>query len=1014
VLQDPAPCLSPVFGQKNLSRKSNAIKDPFNVEFGKGLILGHININGIKSKFDEVRELLLRYNFLFLGITETRLEAEDTFTPFSIPNYAVSRLDRVRNGGGIMFFIRESVAFELISTEIVFPQDTELAVVKVSPIGIKPIIVVIIYNNPKSSNSRFIAAFTSLLSYIDSLNIEYVCMGDFNLDLLSSSAEVSSIVSLRREFGLKQLVREPTRRVTTVRGSTSTLLDHLYVSRPECYPTSGQFPFAGSDHDFIFATRKVNRIKAPPSFISVRSYLKVDWNQVLIKFNELDFNYLSSSCPDIGFITFQRQCVALLDSFAPFKTKMIKGFRFPWFNSEIINLIRRRDESVREKDKCLTLKASKNFRRARNRVNYAVTFAKIKYMGERFVDSFKNRNVWDVVNRLTGRGKKKNAKVCSIINDQGIEVTSDSEIFAGFADSFIVRADDPPDPSLLQDISDYCSTALPENQPEDFDITSREVKGAISKLKWNSSCGKDAIPTKFIKNLSCVFNAPLVLLFNRIMSLCVIPKAFRSSLVTPLYKGSGPRKSSNSYRPISVLNPITKIFEFILFDRLRLIIEPLLCIQQHGFRKWFSCHTALLCFTQQVYKALDLRNGRVGAVFVDLRKAFNSVNHPILLKKLIELNVNPHYVKLLRSYLKDRSFTIKNGDLISDPFDEDGAVPQGSTLGPLLFSAFINDVGRALDLPFFLYADDLVFYSAGCDPEAIVKSLTLNLERLNQWCIDNKLSINISKTEFMWFHKSHDTKYGLVPKVLLNGIEIIRVWKFKYLGLVLDPNLTFKLHLSKVQAKVSSCLGCLYGIRKFVPQKVNQILINAYVLSAYDYCIDIWAVQSRLELSALQNKINRYLYSSIYKPLFRKMTRKLRKSTRLSRKMNYFNANQLDMSDLLLKFKFLTIEERALWTRGKNVLSYLKSPVTEFNSFFKLSSNPHSSRSMPLLEVEGCNSETFRKSVKFKSCKFWNSLPKDMTLYSDTELDGFVKLSEFKDVLYDYLVESRKSLFLSW
>ncbi len=359
-------------------------------------------------------------------------------------------------------------------------------------------------------------------------------------------------------------------------------------------------------------------------------------------------------------------------------------------------------------------------------------------------------------------------------------------------------------------------------------------------------------------------------------------------------------------------------------------------------------------------------------------------------------------------------FSIKNGDVISGAFEEEGAVPQGSTVGPLLFSAFINDVGKVLDLPFFLYDDDLVFYSSGTDPEAIVKSLTVNLERLNKWCIENKLSININKTEFMWFHKSHDTKFGLVPKLFLNGLEIVRVFRFKYLGLVLDPNLTFKQHLAKVQAKVSSCLGCLYGIRKFVPPKVNQILVNAYVLSAYDYCIDIWAVQSSLELSTLQNKIYRYLYSSVYRSLFRKMSRKLCKSSRYRRKEIYPSFNQLDMSDLLLQFKILTIEERAWWTRGKNVLSYLKSPVPEFNSFYKLSSNLRSSRSIPLLEVEGCYSETFRKSVKFKSCKFWNSLPKDMTLFSDTELDGFVKLSDFKETLYDYLVEIRKSIWLSF
>jgi hypothetical protein len=282
-----------------------------------------------------------------MGVTETRLEVDDIFTPFLLPNYVLTRLDRVRSGGGILFYIRESGPFELINTGIQFPFDTELVVVKVSPMGIKSIIVIIIYNNPKSSKSGFVSALSSLFLYIDSLQLEYICLGDFNLDLLTSGSDVSSLFGLCREFGLRQLIREPTRRAVTRRGVTGTLLDHIYVSRQEHYPNFGQFPFAGSDHDFIFVTRKVNKIRVPPSCITYRSYLKINWQQVLAKFKELDFNYLSSACPNLGFSRFQSDCVLLLDSFAPFKTKTIKGSRFPWLNNEIINLIRIRDECGR-------------------------------------------------------------------------------------------------------------------------------------------------------------------------------------------------------------------------------------------------------------------------------------------------------------------------------------------------------------------------------------------------------------------------------------------------------------------------------------------------------------------------------------------------------------------------------------------------------------------------------------------------------------------------------------------
>lgn len=376
--------------------------------------------------------------------------------------------------------------------------------------------------------------------------------------------------------------------------------------------------------------------------------------------------------------------------------------------------------------------------------------------------------------------------------------------------------------------------------------------------------------------------------------------------------------------------------------------------------------------------------------------------------------LNPHYDKLIRSYLSDRKFQIKNGKNISDFFNDEGSVPQGSSLGPLLFAAFINDIGSSLNLPFFLYADDLVMYKSGSDPKEIVDSLTENLAKLHDWCSNNLLTISTDKTKWLFFHKSNDTNFGPVPDLFLNGLKIETVFKFKYLGVILDPNLNFCKHFEAVESKLSSCLGKLYGIKKHLSVKVNRILINAYVLSSYDYCIHIWAVQPKRCLDNLQNRINRYLYSSLYASLFRKMKRKLKFKNRSKRKLLYFPRDQLDMTSVMTKFKILTVFERSVWTTGKYTLAYLKSSEAEFNQFFQLSLNTRTSRSMPLLQIDSCNSETFRKSVKFRSCKFWNSLPKDWVINSDTGNDKFIDIKIFKNMLETYLVQDRKCIWLKF
>ncbi len=673
--------------------------------FGKGLVIAHCNVNGIKSKFEEIKELLYNNNCLFLGITETKLEKDDTY-PIMVTGYEALRLDRVRSGGGCVIYVKQGVVFtrEELPLFIKFTKETEVTLLSVKMVGIKEILILLIYNPPKNPKSEFIDSLTQLLNFLQSKEVEYIVLGDFNIDLLDSNTNTYKLRNMSREFGIKQMITNPTRRDVTKKGVTNTLLDHIYVNKVKFYAVTGQFPFAGSDHDLTFVTRKLAKVKIQPNLIYARSFAKIDWGLAENLLSTFDFKYLSEEDVDTSFEQFRVDVGSIVNALAPLKTRNIRGKRDPWFGDEQRFLMKERDSCKAVLDKTGTQAAAKNYRVARNKANMAMSMARTNYFLEDFVTACKQQTMWTTVDKLTGYKRKARTAIMILRLGENAETSDRVLIFKKLAEAFIVSSTSLCDDSLKErEINSYCETY--KSGPVILSIKETEVEEAIKRLSEKSSNSEGGIPAIFIKRASPVFISALTLLFNAIFSQGEVPRAFKVALVTPLYKGKGPMNLAESYRPISVLNPITKVFETVLFNRLKDNIEPLLCNQQHGFRPKRSCQTALTLFTQEVFEGIDGRNSRVGAVFVDLKKAFNSINHTLLLSKLIKrFKLCPEYVKLIRSYLENRNFHIKNGEQVSEAFKEDGSVPQGSKLGPLLFAAFFNDVAivfKELNIPSF-------------------------------------------------------------------------------------------------------------------------------------------------------------------------------------------------------------------------------------------------------------------------------------------------------------------------
>lgn len=222
----------------------------------------------------------------------------------------------------------------------------------------------------------------------------------------------------------------------------------------------------------------------------------------------------------------------------------------------------------------------------------------------------------------------------------------------------------------------------------------------------------------------------------------------------PLYKGKGKRTHSSSYRAIFGLTFIVKIFEKILYDKILYYVYDCLDDNQHGFRKHKSCETVVSTFTQNMYSSLDKKGGKGIVIYIDFTKAFDSIDQSMFIKKLMTKFSNKipqNLIGLLIIFFSNRGFRIVNGDYKSKYYKITAGVSPGSILGPLCFSLFLNDIGEVIDLPYSLYADDLVIYTE-CDTFENGKLKLQNcLDEVSEWCRDNGLKINVSKTKYMLF-----------------------------------------------------------------------------------------------------------------------------------------------------------------------------------------------------------------------------------------------------------------------
>ena len=489
------------------------------------------------------------------------------------------------------------------------------------------------------------------------------------------------------------------------------------------------------------------------------------------------------------------------------------------------------------------------------------------------------------------------------------------------------------------------------------EITVSELHSAFKDLKSSNSCGVDGLTTRLLRQAGNIIFAPLLHIVNTSIAQGCFPNCWKTSSITPLYKENDPTKPEN-YRPISILPCLGKLLEKIVHQQLYQYISTnnILSAQQSGFRKGYSTGTCLIDFLDNIYQNIDKKR-TCGVLFLDLKKAFDTVDHKILVNKLSQIGITPASCNWFKSYLEDCRQVTRVGQELSCSLPVTCGVPQGSILGPLLFSIYVNNLPLANpDLLTYLYADDTAIIVQDESVSNIECKLQMAIENVANWFKLNKLSLNCGKSKIMHFGTPYQVANVPDMNIVYNGQSIEVVIEYKYLGVKLDCNLNFTSNTQYIFSKLNKRIHMLGRARTIVNSDICLYLYNQLILPVLDYADFIYDGLSQYNEFTLQRLQNGAA----------------RRILRVSKQTpSVYTHNTVHMDNLAIRRKKHTC------IMPFKILNGLSPPAlgNKFTFIHDVSSKTTRQSQDLKLYIPKPRLELTKKSFVFRASALWNELP---------------------------------------
>lgn len=853
----------------------------------RSLKLGFFNINGIQGQRDELATFLRDHQLDVLLIQETFLKPH--LRDPRIANYQLVRNDRSRchKGGTLIYYKNSLHCIPLIPPTL--ESLLEVSVCRLAMTGHQPITIVSAYFPPANTaedHSLFVKDLTTIFGLSDSV----ILAGDLNAKHPAWNSTITSprgrvVFNLSSTLNFDPIAPYEHTHYPHDPNSRSDVLDIALLKNINLRLNSIEtLHELNSDHRPVLMhltprTGPSDPSQPPPTRVIT------DWKKVSEKLKSTTSPHLDS-IPD--HIVSVADTTAAIDSFTEHVRSVLtdcsrevpdtrdRKWKLP---DDIRALITEKNAAIRAYSNfpCDSNKAHmRNLQRAvKKRIS--------EFRSNRWNDMLSDLEpthlaFWQLQRKLRATEDSSTPPLTRPDKTIAFEDSEKAECLADSLEAQCTPSTQPVDNSHLLKVDSEVErrTALPPVEDPDDPlppVTPDEVQDIIKGLRPRKAPGSDGINNNVFKLLPPQLIILLTAIFNGALSNNIFPQAWKEATVVGFPKPGKPKSEPTSYRPISLLNVLGKIYERLILKRLKDFIEvkSLIPDEQYGFRAGHSC-------VQQVHRIVEhisagfQRGAMTGVLFFDIAKAFDKVWHNGLLYKLYQLGVPDRLVLIIRDFLSNRTFRYRIGNALSAPHRILAGVPQGAVLSPHLFTLFTSDIPKSKKAQLALFADDTALYYTGQSPTAIAQNLQTSANALGDWFRKWRIEVNPDKSQAVLFTKPRKRNRPADPSpITMYGKPIPWKKQAKYLGVTLDSHLSFQDHIKAARNRAAFAMGRLHFLlipKSPLSRKCKLRLFTAVIRPIMTYACAIFAHSNPRYLYKMQVLQNRFLRKITGAPYF--------------------------------------------------------------------------------------------------------------------------------------------------
>ena len=832
----------------------------------------HLNIASLQFHFEELKILLqlLNYSFDIIAISESKIQKGiNPVKDIELPNYEYLHTPTESAKGGTLIYISKKLVFKpRTDLEIYQAKELESTFTEIIMPKGKNLIVGCVYKHPTIDPKQFSNLLIPLFEKIKKEKKPVYITGDFNIDLLKieTNKHTGEYFDLLTNNNLMPLITLPTR----ITSSSKTLIDNILYNQFSPDIISGNLTVSISDHIPQFSIIPLPNKNTLPrkDNLYVRNYKKINQTELTHKFESINWNFSDESDVNEDISKFLKHSNEIIEELAPLKkltNKECKTISKPWITPTIIKLIHLRDRiykrMTKSKNQIHKDNLKNKIRNIKKQIKNDIRISKKNYLNQYFTENSKNsKKLWKGINEvIKSKSKTKSSINCLEIKnpDNTTKTIVDPKEMSDIAVDYFTNVAEEILKKRKFKGNKHFTEYLKSQNPSSFFIEPtdpKEIESIIKHFDTSKGVGPNSIPPTLLKVIAPLISIPISQICNKSFKTNTVPDKLKESKMNPIHKKDSKLIISN-YRPISILSNINKILEKLMFKRLYEFLESYKCIYelQFGFRAKHSTNHAILSITQKIQETINNNNIAIG-VFIDLQKAFDTVNHKILLNKLNHYGIRGTANKWFESYLSNRKQYVNFNGIKSKENIIQHGVPQGSVLGPLLFLIYINDLHNCIKFSnTFHFADDtnLLYIPKKVlrnknkketknnkSKRNLARKLNTDLKSLNNWLLANKISLNTTKTEIIIFRKKGQNKPDL--KIKLNGLKLRPKKEIKYLGLIFDEHLTFNKHITFMNAKLKRTNNLLAIARHYLPLHLLKQIYYGQFHSHLSYGCQVW------------------------------------------------------------------------------------------------------------------------------------------------------------------------------